>query len=171
MPGMAMCGVAEAVPGRPRSTIPDLAEAHYNLGLIDFGLGDTAKAAREFSEALSIDPSLVDARFQLAAVQSQEGRLAAAVATLRELIRRNPDNAEAYNNLGLALLAGSGTAGRAGGAAEGNRAEAGLRCGSLQPRGGAAGGRRGLASSGGVRGGFPPGSPLASGLRQVVYVP
>ena len=60
-------------------------------------------AARAFRDALLLDPDQRDARFGLAGVALLGGRQAAAIAELRALLDRFPDDAAAHNELSAAL--------------------------------------------------------------------
>ena len=82
---------------------PDLAEAHYNLGVALAELQRFPEAIAELKEAVSLDPESVDARVQLGLVMSQNDP-AGAANIFRALVRRDPKFAEGHNNLGLVLL-------------------------------------------------------------------
>ena len=60
-------------------------------------------AARAFRDALLLDPDQRDARFGLAGVALLGGQQAAAIAELRALLDRFPDDAAAHNELSAAL--------------------------------------------------------------------
>jgi len=83
---------------------PDLAEAHYNLGLALAQSGRLDESARQLNEAISLEPKYVDARVQLGLVLNQQNDFTGAANVFRELIRRDPNFAEAHNNLGLVML-------------------------------------------------------------------
>jgi tetratricopeptide (TPR) repeat protein len=55
--------------GPPQSPGARSAAAHYTLGLGYMGLNDLLKAKAEFSQALALDPDLVDARTALATMK------------------------------------------------------------------------------------------------------
>src|SRR5256886_17658550 len=83
---------------------PDLAEAHYNLGLALAQSGNLDEAVGELKDAISVNPGYTDARVQLGLVLSEKNDTAGAVNVFRELIKRDPNFAEGHNNLGLVLL-------------------------------------------------------------------
>lgn len=66
---------------------PDLAEAHYNLGLAFSQLQRPQEGIRELNEATSLDPHNVDARVQLGLVLSQNNDQEAAANVFRDLVR------------------------------------------------------------------------------------
>jgi tetratricopeptide (TPR) repeat protein len=77
----------------------DTAQTHYNLGVVLSGQHRTADAAVEYRRAIERDPYLVDARNNLSALLAREGRLAEATAELAAVLRIEPDNAVALENL------------------------------------------------------------------------
>jgi tetratricopeptide (TPR) repeat protein len=77
----------------------DTAQTHYNLGVVLSGKNRGADAAAEYRRAIERDPYLVDARNNLAALLAREGRLAEATAELTAVLRIEPDNAVALQNL------------------------------------------------------------------------
>jgi tetratricopeptide (TPR) repeat protein len=77
----------------------DTAQTHYNLGVVMSGKNRRADAAAEYRRAIERDPYLVDARNNLAALLAREGRLAEAAAELTAVLRIEPDNAVALENL------------------------------------------------------------------------
>src|SRR5258708_34229421 len=82
---------------------PDLAEAHYNLGLALAQSGHLDEAVGELNEAISLDPKYADARIQFGLVLSQNNDTAGAANVFREDKRREPSSAEAPNNFGRGL--------------------------------------------------------------------
>jgi tetratricopeptide (TPR) repeat protein len=67
--------------------------------------GRLDEAADALSRALALSPRDEEARFQLALVEIDRARPAAAIAALREVLRGSPGHAAARYNLGLTLLA------------------------------------------------------------------
>jgi Flp pilus assembly protein TadD len=84
---------------------PDFAEAHYNLGVLNYERRAFAAAARCFARALALDPKNAQACNNLGAVLKELGRLAEAETALRHALLLDPKNAQACNNLALVLLA------------------------------------------------------------------
>jgi tetratricopeptide (TPR) repeat protein len=82
---------------------PELAVAHYNLGILLKEMGRKEDAEAEYREALRIDPDYAEAHYNLAILLGEMGRKEDAEAEYREALRINPDYAEAHNNLGNLL--------------------------------------------------------------------
>jgi len=78
--------------------------AHYNIGQIDQGRGDTAGAEAEYRTALAVDPNMEFALFNLAIIRSNAGAKQEAVDLYRRVLTVNPNNAAAHLNLGFTLL-------------------------------------------------------------------
>ncbi|HET9831913.1 MAG TPA: tetratricopeptide repeat protein, partial [Vicinamibacterales bacterium] len=64
-----------------------------NLGLVFASRNDWPSAIRELTAAIAKDPSLLEARFNLALVYAKAGRRADAASTARDLLARLPGNA------------------------------------------------------------------------------
>ncbi|MCL2459669.1 MAG: tetratricopeptide repeat protein [Desulfobulbus sp.] len=73
---------------------------HYNLGLVQYDLGDYAEALRTFAMANALSPADVDTLFNLALCHKQTGDAAAAIATYRQILDLEPDHADCLYNLG-----------------------------------------------------------------------
>ena len=69
---------------------PDDSRALTYQALVRMAMGDSASANAMLQRALKNDPSLLDAWVTLAWVQTQEGKRDEAEKTMREAIRRNP---------------------------------------------------------------------------------
>ena len=83
---------------------PDLAEAHYDLGLALSGMGRPAEALSHFEAALKIRPDYAEAHNNLAVTLVGTPRRAAeAMAHFEEAVRIQPDYLDAHFNLGVAL--------------------------------------------------------------------
>ncbi len=92
--------------------------AHFNLADLLVSRGRAAQAAAHYDDALAdyreaefhyraelqIRPASVEAMGNLAGLMLIEHRNAEAIAELEELLRFDPDNAQAHGNLGVALL-------------------------------------------------------------------
>ena len=129
---------------------PDLAEAHYNLGLALAKSERLDESIRELNEAISLDPKYTDARIQLGLVLSQNNDPAGATNVFRDLISRDPNFAEAHNNLGLVFLQ-AGDLAAAHGVWPSGGPQAWFCGGPLQPRVSPATGRKTDGSKRGVR--------------------
>lgn len=74
-----------------------LAVAHYHTGQLE-------TARKEFSEVVDVAATAAGAHYHLGLIVIREGRPEEAVEHLQEAIRRNPDYAEAYTELGYAYM-------------------------------------------------------------------
>ena len=83
---------------------PDLAEAHYNLGVIYDKLGMYKKAMEAFKQAIRIKPDLAEAHCNLGATYDKLGMYKKAIEAYKQAIRIKPDLAEAHYNLGVVYL-------------------------------------------------------------------
>ena len=84
---------------------PDYADAHANLGAVLL-LSDADEAITELEEAISIDPTLISAQFNLAEAygNSPSHGTAKQIEQLKKIISIAPDFARAHMALGKALL-------------------------------------------------------------------
>ena len=82
---------------------PELATAHYNLGVLLNDLGRKEDAEEEYREAIRIKPDYVAAHNNLGFLLDDLGRREDAETEYREAIRIKPDYAAAHNNLGVLL--------------------------------------------------------------------
>ena len=84
---------------------PDYADAHANLGAVLL-LSDLEEAIGELEKAVSLDPSLITAQFNLAEAYGDSPTHGAAkqIEQLRKIISIAPDFARAHLALGKALL-------------------------------------------------------------------
>ena len=78
--------------------------AHLLLGHIYLSRKDLVKAKEHLLKTLALNPRLVRARIQLAAVLRNEGRISEAMAQLNAAIRIEPDTSNAYEALGRLQL-------------------------------------------------------------------
>jgi tetratricopeptide (TPR) repeat protein/TolB-like protein len=76
------------------------AEAHTCLGLLDNGTGNYEAAAREFQQALKIEPTSDRGYVGLAQAEEQLGKMAQAEKTFQQAIALRPNYGPAYNWLG-----------------------------------------------------------------------
>jgi tetratricopeptide (TPR) repeat protein len=86
---------------------PTNAVALYDLGDLDqITLHESGAAETDYERALAIDPHFVDARFNLAILETQ-AHPRSAIAAYDTIVGFDPKDAEAYLNLGY-LLRGVG---------------------------------------------------------------
>ncbi|HEY1789946.1 MAG TPA: tetratricopeptide repeat protein, partial [Verrucomicrobiae bacterium] len=74
---------------------PDSGQAHFLCGLEWGKLGRPNEAEKEFQQAVRIWPDLVQARVNLGISLYQERKFAAADASFKEALQRDPNNATA----------------------------------------------------------------------------
>ncbi len=82
---------------------PDLADAHYTLGVLFWQRGEFEKATEQLQQAIQAQPNYAEAHYTLGTVLKQEGKLPEAAAALREAIRLQPDFAGAHTTLAAVL--------------------------------------------------------------------
>jgi Ca-activated chloride channel family protein len=86
---------------------PDAPVPHYNALIALEALGESDRAAAHGEQALESGMDVIapiDGLYNLGYAYFQAGRYHDAVLTYRELLRRNPDDAEARYNYELALM-------------------------------------------------------------------
>ena len=74
-----------------------------NLGSLLKLLGQLEAAAKQFEQAIEVDPTFAMAYFNLGVVRRSQGRLDEAVSAYRQAIRYDPVYPQAYQNLGVTL--------------------------------------------------------------------
>ena len=67
-------------------------------------MGRLQESIHEFSEAISINPSYLEARINLGLALSQNSDPAGAANIFQEILKQNPGMPEIHNNLGLVLM-------------------------------------------------------------------
>lgn len=77
----------------------NLAEAHYNLGVIAERQGKNDEARAQYKQALAVKPSLRQASDNLAIMEQNAGNVAGAVALYQEVLQRYPDDAQSRARL------------------------------------------------------------------------
>ncbi len=82
----------------------DFSSSNFNLGNLEYALGDVAAAERCYRAALAIDDLFAPAKANLAVLLNAQGRNDEAEALLRELVRDDPDQSDAMSSLGLLLV-------------------------------------------------------------------
>ena len=83
---------------------PLSAAEHNDLGVAYESGGQRDLAAREYRRALRRDPALVRARVNLGNLEAASGRWKRAEACYRRALKDAPSDADALNNLAVALL-------------------------------------------------------------------
>jgi tetratricopeptide (TPR) repeat protein len=87
---------------------PKLATAHYNLGFLDYEAGNLDAAVKHFEAALSAKAGdYPEARYNLAVVLGDMGRWEDAADQYRQLLAKDPNNADAKTNLDFVKEAGT----------------------------------------------------------------
>ncbi|MEN9266024.1 MAG: tetratricopeptide repeat protein, partial [Thermostichales cyanobacterium BF4_bins_65] len=96
---------------RARTTLRQRLQEHPNSPALHFHLGQTYLADRDpqgarraFQEALQQDPNFVPALVALGSLEREAQRWSAAIDRLNQAVERDPANANARRELGLALL-------------------------------------------------------------------
>ncbi|NJD09227.1 MAG: tetratricopeptide repeat protein [Gemmatimonadetes bacterium] len=106
--GLIQAGFAHRLGRRAQEPArPSAAEAdeRRNLGVAFFRTGMFADATREFARVLELEPADLPARFHLALIALQEGRLRESVRQLKALLEECGPSFPAYINLAVALRA------------------------------------------------------------------
>ncbi|WP_266156601.1 tetratricopeptide repeat-containing sulfotransferase family protein [Dyella silvatica] len=78
---------------------PQIAAPWYNLGKALKLQVQTEEASRALKQALAMDPAHILARIALADAQTSMGDIPAAIAHYREILRRQPENPDAWHAL------------------------------------------------------------------------
>ncbi|MEQ1897127.1 MAG: tetratricopeptide repeat protein [Vicinamibacterales bacterium] len=97
-PGAALDAFTEAVRLQPTNLV-----ALINLAMLKAGAGDTSGAITSLRSALAVEPRHIAARQQLIDLLLRRGDVAAVEAEARLLVGYTPQDANAYNVLGIAL--------------------------------------------------------------------
>src|SRR5512143_112133 len=82
----------------------DSPEAHFNLGMAYYHLGDLDDAVRAFQRAIELDETLGYAHFQLAVCRYRGGRFAECADHCRMALRYNPDSVPTLYRLARSLF-------------------------------------------------------------------
>jgi tetratricopeptide (TPR) repeat protein len=83
---------------------PQLAVAHYNLGLAQLALGQGDEAMGSFRQALALQPDYPEAHTNLGVVLAGRGELEEALEHYREAVALRPGDGGTHFNLGQGLL-------------------------------------------------------------------
>src|SRR5512142_2957688 len=94
---MMLCYTAS---GRPMTPILD-ANALFQRGFELRCEGRYAEAKSELQKVLQVDPSHVDAKWQLGLIQGFEGDFDGSLATLEVLVRENPNHSDLRYDLAM----------------------------------------------------------------------
>ncbi len=92
-------------PGRPGVARPGSPEGPFNQGAFHAASGDLERAARDYRDALAIDPGFLPASLNLAVLLDRIGETAGAESVLRGALRFHPDSGDVHFSLALALAA------------------------------------------------------------------
>ncbi len=82
---------------------PGWAPIHNTAGLVEVELGNLSRAAAEFDEARRLDPGLLEAQMNLAALNLRVRGFARAEEAYRAVLSRTPDDYDARLGLALAI--------------------------------------------------------------------
>jgi tetratricopeptide (TPR) repeat protein len=85
------------------ATGPEVAEAHYNLGVALEARGEVVDAVAAYREAVFLEPGLASAHNNLGMALSRLGQREKAVAAYRQAVTTSASFAVAHNNLAVAL--------------------------------------------------------------------
>ena len=99
--------------GRALELDPNLADAHYTLGVTLWQQGNFPQAATQLQAAIAANPGYAEAHYTLGTVYKQENKLPEAAAELHEAIRLQPDFVGAHITLASVLRQQGDTAGAA----------------------------------------------------------
>ena len=80
---------------------PDFAKARAGIGLAYFRQNKTDLSLKHYRQAVTWDPQFLEAHLKIAMILLNEKRYAEATDTYLTIIALQPDDAEAYHNLGL----------------------------------------------------------------------
>ena len=111
-----------------------LAETYYNRGLALQDLKRPEDALASYEKAIALKPNFADAYNNRGKAMRDLKRLDDVVASYDKVIALSPDYAEAHNNRGIALRDLKRPEDALANQRYGDRAEAGLCGGALQPR-------------------------------------
>lgn len=103
----AIASLAGALAGCSRFAIlhdPLTAAEHNDLGVAYEAAGKPDLARREYKRAIQLDPRLVRPRVNLGNIEAAEGRWVRAEEWYRLALREAPADADALNNLAIALV-------------------------------------------------------------------
>ena len=82
---------------------PNYANAHYNLGTLQSGLGNREEALASLEQAIRLQPDLAEAHNNLGAILREMDHLPPAIEHFQAAVRIRPGFVQAHANLVLAL--------------------------------------------------------------------
>jgi tetratricopeptide (TPR) repeat protein len=85
------------------SHTPDVAEAHYELGLLHHRGGNVSKALASYRRAITLKPDCFEFHFNLGVALYESGELAGAAGSYRYALLLKPEDADAHYSLGVVL--------------------------------------------------------------------
>ena len=100
-------GMVDAAIGHYEQAIadrPNLAEAHYGLGMAYYAQEETAEALHSLTRALALRPDFAKAHINIGVLLEQQGRAQEALEHFRHAVVAAPDDERAANNLVVALI-------------------------------------------------------------------
>jgi tetratricopeptide (TPR) repeat protein len=113
--GLYLLGYVHFRQDQPRESLETFARANkirppaagdLKIAALDYVLlNDYVSAARYLERSLVMDPADNEALYHLGRVRYQQNRFDLAIAAFEALLKREPDNVKAENNLGLCLEA------------------------------------------------------------------
>ena len=92
--------ISSCVSGMSRN---DLATDYYDLGNAYAGIGQDAKALEYYGKAISLNPGLASANYNLARIYLKQGKAADALKILRGLLAKDPSNSKMLDTEGYCL--------------------------------------------------------------------
>jgi tetratricopeptide (TPR) repeat protein len=78
---------------------PNSAEAHYQIGLLEFWEGDYLDAVTRFSNAVELKPEYTSAHLQLGIIYKEQEKFEEAIEEFIKTIECDPDLCEAHFNI------------------------------------------------------------------------
>ena len=96
--------------GRNRTSNPQAADRHGNLGFALLAQGRTDEAIVRFEQSLALNPDRAEVHNNLGVALAAHGKNAQAIAHYQQALVLNPDYADALDNLGVALATQGRTA-------------------------------------------------------------
>lgn len=87
-----------------KKAFPDSAYVHFYQGLLESRLRDYPASMKSFQRSLELDPGNHEARINLATLYYFQGNTEKATAILKEVLRENPNEANALNTLSQVYL-------------------------------------------------------------------
>ena len=104
---LSRTGTISTTPGQSlkgrSNLIPNMAEAHYTLGISWWQAGDFDRTIAQMKDAVRLRPDYGEAWFILGTALKQKGQLTDALSALREAVRLRPEDPGPFNTLGQTL--------------------------------------------------------------------